>query len=1051
MGILVLASCLLAGTAWRLAQGPVQLHWLADRVRAALIEDRAPLRVAFDGVFLVWEGFQKGVDHPIDVRLTSVVITDAAGRSLIIAPSAHLSFSLAGLMLGRIVPRDVEVDHAQIAVTREASGTIDWDLDKGDAPHRGLIDFDPLREQLARPVSSDYGRSRRLLDQIQRVHLRDTAMTFRDRQTGFVLRTSDMDLDLVRAGAGRLRGTLRAPLSIGDEQTSLTAEADWTAGSGGRLDLKLSSLRPSKISGLPTSLRFIASVNVPLSLAVRLKLDTHFRPYQMQTDILAGQGQIQIAQGNVPIRSGRVTLFATPDTVIVKQAHFDVAHRLGGSPEIIDINGAVRHEADRLSASVTVGLNQIDIADLPWLWPLGVGGGARPWVTEHVTAGMVTRGSASFVIEADDKLRDVELTKATGDLDGSNATFTWIDNVPPVDQTDFHLHLADPDTLAIQVSSAHQHVRNGATELSIENGQVIITGLSLHNQVAVIRTHVEGSVASALALLKEPRLHLLSTHPIGLTIGGGDISAALDFQFPLEQTLGIDDVQVHADAHLKRIQVLDVAGGRNLDEGAFDVDIDKHGLILKGEGSVAKIPVTLDGSMDFDPGPADQIVQKIAVTSQPNVTQLVAAGLHIADFLSGPIPLTVVMIEHRNGDGSVAVNGDLTLATLSVQPLAWQKPSGSTANASAILLMTHDRLTKIDRIAMRGNGFVLTGAAAIDSGLIHNIVLDTIRLGQTRGHGTIQIASDGSIKIMLRGEQIDLSAKLAEKTRGNDSANLAEVRPPNWTFDARFDRVLLANGEVARNVLMAVTGNGQMIRLLDVAGTMAGSAEFSIKIEPRGIKRHLLVETKDAGNFLRAADVIRTMRSGHLKIDGVLDGALGLHPLAGAATIDDTVVRNSPALANLLQAITLYGLVDVLRGPGMSFSHIIVPFHYDGVDLDVDSAHAFNASLGLTANGWIGMSSGQTSMTGTIVPAYFFNSMLGHLPLVGKLFSPEKGGGVFAAQFALKGQIDAPTVSINPISALTPGFLREVFGIFDRPDRIKDGPVREHTFGPVNP
>ena len=66
------------------------------------------------------------------------------------------------------------------------------------------------------------------------------------------------------------------------------------------------------------------------------------------------------------------------------------------------------------------------------------------------------------------------------------------------------------------------------------------------------------------------------------------------------------------------------------------------------------------------------------------------------------------------------------------------------------------------------------------------------------------------------------------------------------------------------------------------------------------------------------------------------------------------------------------------------------------------------------------------------MPAYFFNSMLGHLPLVGKLFSPEKGGGVFAARFGVDGQITDPTISINPVSALTPGFLREIFAVFDR-------------------
>jgi hypothetical protein len=137
-------------------------------------------------------------------------------------------------------------------------------------------------------------------------------------------------------------------------------------------------------------------------------------------------------------------------------------------------------------------------------------------------------------------------------------------------------------------------------------------------------------------------------------------------------------------------------------------------------------------------------------------------------------------------------------------------------------------------------------------------------------------------------------------------------------------------------------------------------------------------------------------------------------------------------LGKLLQAITLYGLVDALRGPGMLFTHMLVPFQYDGASLFLDNARAFNSSLGLTAQGSIALSSGRAAISGTIVPVYFFNAMLGRLPLVGKLFSPEEGGGVFAARFGVSGEIDDPSITLNPVSALTPGFLREIFGVFDR-------------------
>ncbi|WP_158927439.1 DUF3971 domain-containing protein [Acidisphaera sp. S103] len=1041
MGFLVVASCLLAGTAWRLAQGPIDLRWLSDRLKSAFIDDSARLRVSFDGVFLVWEGFHKGVDYPLDVRLSDIIITDPAGHRIVAAPRAHLTFSLAGLLLGRVVPRAIEVDHAQIAVTRDADGAINLGsgLAGGASSDPGAVELNRLREQLSRPASSDYGRSRGLLDQIHRVHFRDTAMMVRDRGTGLVVRTADMDLDLIRAEKGHVRGLVRGALRAGDQQAGLTARADWVIGSGVDLDIKLTSFRPSGVGALSPALAFVAGIDVPVSLTATVGLDTNFKPNRMQADVLLGQGQIQVAQGSVPIRRGTIALSGTPDAITITKGHFDVAHTPDGSAEIVDIGGTIVHKADRLSASGTIGLTQIDIADLPRLWPLGVGGGARPWVTEHVTAGMVTHGTVSFAIESDDALHDVVLTKATADLDGTNATFTWIDNIPPVEQTDVHLHLVDPNTLDIHITSAHQHVANGGADLLIKDGQMRITGLSLRDQLAVIRARVEGPVASALALLKEPRLHLLSTHPIALKTDTGTVSATLDFQFPLENKLQIDDVRIHADAHLEQVRLLDVAGGQNLDDGVFDMSIDKDGLTLKGQGSVAKVPVTLDGTMDFNPGPPDQIVQKIAVTGQPTGAQLAAGGLPVVDFLDGPIPLTLVLIERRGGDGSVAINGDLTLATLSVHPLAWTKPSGTIANASVVLLMAHDRLTKIDKIAVRGEGLLLTGSADLDDGHVRSVALDNIRLGQTSGHGSVRFASNGAVSVVLQGDQIDLSAKLTEKTSGRDKPDSNPVTTPGWTLDARFDHAILANGENARAVAVTASGGGELVRLLDVAGTIGTSGGFSIAAQPRGGTRHLLVDAKDAGSFLRAVDAVRGMRSGHLAIDGSLDKPLGLQPLVGTATIDNVVVRNSPALGKLLQAITLYGLVDALRGPGMGFSHIVMPFHYDGNDLHVDDAHAYNSSLGLTATGRIGLSSGRVSISGTIVPAYFFNSMLGQLPLVGKLFSPEKGGGVFAARFGLDGQIDDPSVSINPVSALTPGFLRGIFGVFDRKPKGGDG------------
>ncbi len=165
-------------------------------------------------------------------------------------------------------------------------------------------------------------------------------------------------------------------------------------------------------------------------------------------------------------------------------------------------------------------------------------------------------------------------------------------------------------------------------------------------------------------------------------------------------------------------------------------------------------------------------------------------------------------------------------------------------------------------------------------------------------------------------------------------------------------------------------------------------------------------------------------------MEGRYDDAAAGRPLNGSAEIEEFRMHNAPVLGKLLQAMTLYGLVEVMQGSGLGFSRLVAPFRLTDDALDLSDVRAFSSSLGLTAKGRIDLAAQRIDMQGTIVPAYFFNSLLGNIPLVGKLFSPERGGGLFAASYGLSGALNDPQVSINPLTALTPGFLRGLFGIF---------------------
>jgi hypothetical protein len=80
----------------------------------------------------------------------------------------------------------------------------------------------------------------------------------------------------------------------------------------------------------------------------------------------------------------------------------------------------------------------------------------------------------------------------------------------------------------------------------------------------------------------------------------------------------------------------------------------------------------------------------------------------------------------------------------------------------------------------------------------------------------------------------------------------------------------------------------------------------------------------------------------------------------------------------------------------------------------------------VTANGRLELGAKSLDLQGTIVPAYTLNSIIGNVPVLGSLLLGGEGQGLFAATYRATGSVTDPQISVNPLSALTPGFLRRL-------------------------
>jgi hypothetical protein len=263
-------------------------------------------------------------------------------------------------------------------------------------------------------------------------------------------------------------------------------------------------------------------------------------------------------------------------------------------------------------------------------------------------------------------------------------------------------------------------------------------------------------------------------------------------------------------------------------------------------------------------------------------------------------------------------------------------------------------------------------------------------------------------------------------------ANPEEVAPAQLV--ARFEKVLLPHqrdiSAFEAQLLVNRFGAMQQAR---ITARLPERGSFTVSITPDGQRRAMSVTSDNGGALLRAFDVLQSIQGGKLTVTAHYDHSRSGATLSGDAVLEDFAVRDAPGLGKALQAMTLYGLVDALSGPGLNFTRATIPFSLSPDALVLRDARGFSSSLGLTSKGRIDRRRETIDMEGTIVPAYIFNTLLGRIPVLGRLFSPEEGGGLFAVSYRMRGPLKDPQVSVNPLSALTPGFLRGIFGIGQEP------------------
>ncbi len=990
--------------AWRLSTGPVSLGFLSPYVQEALEGEDLSYRFEFEDTVLVWPGWGEA----LEIHLTEVRIADADGATLAAVPSASLGLSGAALLGGTIAPTSIELIGLSLALARDAEGQLR--IAGGD--DAGVADdaaTDSLVADLLDPPREDHPMAR-----LQRVSLRDANIVLVDETTELVWTAPSADLTLNLDEAAVL-GHLSAELQVQDLETHLEVELFHHRESKmGSAAIGFSGLNLVKLSFLAPELEEFAGFRVPLSGTIAIDVAPGGILGGAAFDIAGGEGEIALPEvfpAPVPVR--RLTAAGSIDGEL---------SRFNLDSFVVDTDRpSFFLDGELWQTEAGIGVKgRFQARDMPFdslgeYWPETFIEPGRRWIVENVSDGVISRFDAVLDIEPGDFENDrFSAASAAGSLAFENARIDYLRPMPPVTEVSGSGRF-DGEGLELTMSGGR------IAGITASRGTAVLS--EIHSAVPrmAVEIEAEGPAADALDLLDHPRLRLVSKvglEPAGV---GGTVHTLFTLELPMLQAIEPDEVDVNAVARMRDARMANIADIADMTEGALRLGVDNASMDLRGTARLQGMPATIAWRENFDGGAP--FVRRLDVTTTVTPEGQAALGFDMVPYVEGALALEGTYTDP--GDGAsprVSLALDAAETQLSVPDLYWAKPAGAPGTIRVSANLPPEGDVELSRIEIETETLYALGRATLapkQSG-VRELIIERLQFGETDISGTIVI-EDVATRIAIRGASLDARPYI-EDLMGDDALHSGQL-----LLDLDIERVITADDRQLTNLRarFETDSEGRHVGYMD--GTLATGAPMSFSLEPQGSKRLITVRSSDAGAVARTFRIYDNAVGGDLVMEAVLHDDLPGAPVRGTVRIEDYRVINAPTLARLLTVATLTGILGELRGKGILFSRFEMPFALVEHVLTIRDARTSGFSVGVNAEGRVDLETDRVDIKGTIVPAYTFNTLIDAIPVLGELLTGGEGEGLFAATYEVGGTTAEPEISVNPLSVLAPGFLRNLF------------------------
>ncbi len=521
---------------------------------------------------------------------------------------------------------------------------------------------------------------------------------------------------------------------------------------------------------------------------------------------------------------------------------------------------------------------------------------------------------------------------------------------------------------------------------------------------AQVNLKTDSSLEALLTIMDNAPFRILQKANQPATLAEARAIMEGDIRFLLEEPIEMEDVSFDVAGTLLNTSSEVLIPDRVIIAPTLNASITPEGLEIAGAGTLDGLPFDMAWFQPFGDAADNGSNLVASVELSQRALDTFEIGLPPGT-VSGEGRAEVTIDLPRGGDPVMRLTSDLADLTVSVPALAWRKPPGQTGNLE--VSGTLGEPVQIDGVSVEAPGFSAAGFVELgENGVFQSARFDNVRSGNWFA-ADVEITGRGAGRdpiIALVGGEINLREAPFDETSAGSGGPLT----------ISLDRLRVAETIAIQPFQANLTSTGPLQGTFQ--GRVNGGAQVRGSIVPTLNGSAFRILGNDAGDIMRDAGVFASLD------DGSFDMILRPRPgrgFDGQLQVRQTRLSDQPALAALLDAVSIVGILDELNGPGIYFDSLDARFRLLPQGVIVDQSAAVGASLGVSLDGFYEFETNRVDMQGVVSPIYLLNG-------IGQIFT-RRGEGLFGFAFNMTGDADAPRVAVNPLSILTPGMFREIF------------------------